>query len=95
MGILVIDVPDKWGMFLLRKWDVDLGGIHSNGPDLCHCSFICEYNVKLHSEKEKKHHVENPKNPSYEYFYHTDRLEIIIATLSFLPQLKKKLKMKR
>ena len=26
MDILVIDVPDKWGMLLSRKWDVDLGG---------------------------------------------------------------------
>ena len=26
MDIIVINVPDKWGMLLSRKWDVHLGG---------------------------------------------------------------------
>ena len=28
--------------------------------------------VKLHIEKEKKYHVENPKKPLNEYVYNTD-----------------------
>ena len=51
--------------------------------------------VKLHSEKEKKHHVENPKKPSNEYVYHTYSLGNYLSTLPFWPQLKKNLKMKR
>ena len=42
MDILVIDVPDKWGMFLSRKWGATLGGsIQWIGPmPLCqHLSF--------------------------------------------------------
>ena len=27
MDIVVVDVPDAWGMLLFRKWASDLGGI--------------------------------------------------------------------
>ena len=74
MDILVIDVLDKWGMLLSRKWAADLGG--SIQMDWTYGTFpLSEYTtMKLHSEKEKKHHVENPKKPSNEYVYHTDSL---------------------
>ena len=51
MDILVIDVPNKWGMFLSRKWDVDLGG--SIQMDKTYAIVpLFEYTmVKLHSEK--------------------------------------------
>ena len=67
MDILVIDVPDKWGMLLSRKWDVYLGG--SIQMDWTYAIVpLSEYTmVNFHSEKEKKHHVENPKKPSNEY----------------------------
>ena len=54
MDILVIDVPDKWGMLLSRKWDVDLGG--SIQMEWTYATVpLLEYTmVKLHSEKEKK-----------------------------------------
>ena len=95
MDILVIDVPEKWGMFRSRKWDVDLGGsIHM---DWTYATVPLFENtmVKLHSEKEKKHHVENPKNPSNEYVYHTNNLGNHSCYFTFLAQLKKKLQMKR
>ena len=52
---------------------------------------LSEYTmVKLHSEKEKKHHVENPKNPSNEYVYHTDSLGNYSFYSTFLALVKQK-----
>ena len=48
--------------------------------------------VKLHSEKEKKHHVENPKKPSNEYVYHTDGLGNYSCYSTFLAPVKEKFK---
>ena len=48
--------------------------------------------VKLHSEKEKKHHVENPKNPSNEYVYHIDSLGNYSCYSTFLASVKEKIK---
>ena len=48
--------------------------------------------VKLHSEKEKKHHVENPKKPSNEYVNHTDSLGNYSCYATFLAPVKEKIK---
>ena len=54
MDILVIDVPDKWGMFLSRKWGATLGG--SIQMDWTYATVLAsEFSlVKLYSEKRKK-----------------------------------------
>ena len=64
MDILVIDVPDKWGMLLSRKWGATLGG--SIQMDWTYATVpASEFSlVKLYSEKEKRHHVENPGSSS-------------------------------
>ena len=72
MDILVINVTHKWGMFLSRKWVADLGGSIQMDCTYATVPLSKDTMVKLHSEKEKKHHVENPKKPSNEYVYHTD-----------------------
>ena len=95
MYILVIYVPNKLGMLLSRKWAIDLGG--SIQMDWTYATItLSEYTmVKLHSEKEKKHHVENLKNPSIEYVYHTYSLGNYSCYSTFLAPVKKNLKMKR
>ena len=72
MDILVIDVANKWGMLLSRKWGTTLGG--SIQMDWTYATVpASEFSlVKLYSEKEKRHHVENPQRPLNEYAYHTD-----------------------
>jgi hypothetical protein len=35
MNVLVIDVPDAWGMILYRPWDTTLGGIFTYEFLLC------------------------------------------------------------
>ena len=64
MDILVIDVPDKWGMLLSRKFGATLGG--SIQMDWTYATIPASEDslVKLHTEKERRHHVENLGNPS-------------------------------
>ena len=53
MDILVIDVPDAWGMLLSRKWGAALGGnIHM---DISYATIPVSDNafVKLHREKKE------------------------------------------
>ena len=71
MDILIIDVLDKWGMLLSRKWAIDLGGSVQMDWTYATVPLSEDTMVKLHSEKENKHNVENPKNPSNEYVYNT------------------------
>ena len=67
MDILVIDVPDAWGMLLSRKWGATLGG--SIQMDLSYATIPFSENafVKLHREKERKFHVEDPNEPMNEF----------------------------
>ena len=61
MDILIIDVPDAWGMLLSRKWVATMGG--NIQMDLSYATIPSFENsfVKLHREKERKFHVEDPK----------------------------------
>ena len=67
MDILVIDVPDAWGMLLSRKWGATLG--ESIQMDLSYATIPFSENtfVKLHREKERKFHVEDPNEPMNEF----------------------------
>ena len=95
MDILIIDVPEKWGMLLSRKWVADLGGSIQMDWNYSTAPLSKDTILKFHSEKEKKHHVENPKKPSNEYVYHTISLGNYSCYSIFFPQLIKILKMKR
>ena len=46
----------------------------------------------MHSEKEKKYHVENPKKPFNEYVYNTDYLGNYSCYSTFLAPVKEKFK---
>ena len=92
MDILVIDVPDKWGMLLSRKWGATLGG--SIQMDWTYATVpALEFSlVKLYSEKEKRHHVENPQRPLNEYAYHTDEHGTYQINSTFLEPLQEEIK---
>jgi hypothetical protein len=74
MDIVVIDVPDVWGMLLNRKAAADLGGslqmdlFYSTLPTLDGSTF------KLTREVYRKYHVEDPKNPKNELKYDDEGL---------------------
>jgi ribonuclease HI len=62
MDIVVIDVPNVWGMLLNRKADADLGG--SLQMDLSYATLPTPdgNTFKLNREVYRKYHVEDPKN---------------------------------
>jgi hypothetical protein len=65
MDILVIDVPDAWGMFLSRTWSSALGGFLS--MNLTHAYIPMgdgTYEI-LHNREKKDTHVMNLRGPSY------------------------------
>jgi hypothetical protein len=69
MDVVVIDVPDAWGMLLSRKWAASLGG--SLQMDLSYATIpTCDNTfVRLNREQEKRYHVEDPKDPMNELVY--------------------------
>jgi hypothetical protein len=69
MDIVVIDVPDAWGMFLSRKTTADLGG--SIQMDLTYATIPTPDGAmfRLNRELERKYHVEDPKKPINEFVY--------------------------
>jgi hypothetical protein len=74
MDIVVIDVPDVWGMLLNRKAAVDLGG--SLQMDLSYATLSTPNGstFKLTREMYRKYHVEDPKNPKNELKYDDEGL---------------------
>lgn len=63
MDILVIDVPDAWGMLLSRKWGATLGV--SIQMDLSYATIPFSENtlVKLYRERERKFMWKIQMNP--------------------------------
>jgi hypothetical protein len=62
MDVVVIDVPDAWGMLLSRKWAATLGG--SLQMDLSYATIPIgdEGYATLYNEPRIKNHVEDPNN---------------------------------
>jgi hypothetical protein len=74
MDIVVIDVPDAWGMLLNRKAAADLGG--NLQMDLS-CATIPTPDgntFKLNRELYRRYHIEYPRNPKSELKYNADDL---------------------
>jgi len=92
MNILVIDVPDGWGMLLSRKWAATLGGTLQ--MDLSYATIPSSENsfVKLYREKERKCHVEDPKEPMNEFIYHMHEIGNYEMPLDFLASFKERFK---
>jgi hypothetical protein len=69
MDIVVIDVPDAWGMLLSRKTDADLSG--NLQMDLTHATIPTPNGsmFRLNRELERKYHVEDPRNPTNDIVY--------------------------
>lgn len=67
MDIVVVYVPDAWGMLLSRKWASDLGGsIQMNWSYAMIPSPRGDVFVRLNREPERKYHIEDPKRPHNE-----------------------------
>jgi hypothetical protein len=92
MDVVVIDVPDAWGMLLSRKWAASLGG--SLQMDLSYATIpTCDNTfVRLTREQEKKYHVEDPKEPMNELVYETEGLGNYAILSNSLAPIKEKIK---
>jgi hypothetical protein len=65
MNIVVIDVPDAWGMLLSRSWSTSLGGFLS--MDLTHAHIPMgdgTFEILYSRERDEKH-VMDPNSPDY------------------------------
>ena len=69
MDIVVIDVPDAWGMLISRKTAADLGG--NLQMDLTYATIPTPNGsmFRLNRELERKYHVEDPRNPKNDIVY--------------------------
>jgi hypothetical protein len=69
MDIVVIDVPDTWGMLLNRKTAADLGG--SLQMDLTYATIPTPNGLefRLNRELERKYHVEDPRKKENEIVF--------------------------
>jgi hypothetical protein len=69
MDIVVVDVPDTWGMLLSRKTAADLGG--SLQMDLTYATIPTPNGLefKLNRELERKYHVEDPRKKKNELVF--------------------------
>lgn len=64
VDIVVIDVPDSWGMLLCRKFTFVLGRFLQ--IDLYYAT-IGENFIALHREPLRKYHMEDPRNPMNDF----------------------------
>ena len=86
MDIVVIDVPDAWGMLLSKIWAVDLGG--NLQMDLTYATIPTPEGtmVRLNRELERKYHVEDSKNPRNELKYKSNGIGnyVILSNCRFI-----------
>ena len=94
MNVVVIDVPNAWGMLLSRKWSSSLGGnLHMD----LFCATIptCENSFSiLHKERLKKIHVEDedPQDPMNGPCYVEEELENYAILSNSLEPIKEEIK---
>jgi hypothetical protein len=65
MNIVVIDVPDAWGMLLSRSWSATLGGFLSMDLTHAHIPMGDGHLRFLYSQHVVKNHVMDPNHPNY------------------------------
>ena len=89
MDVVVIDVPDNWGMLLSRKWAATLGGYIQ--MDWTYSTILASKNTRviLHREKLRKQHVENPKSLEMNLYIALITLETMLSCQISWPLLRK------
>ena len=92
MDVVVIDIPNNWGMLLSRKWVATLG--EHIQMDWTYAIIPASKNTRviLHREKERKRHVENPKKSGNEFVHCTDNLGNYAILSNFMAPIKENIK---
>jgi hypothetical protein len=69
MDVIVVDIPNTWGMILCREWDATLG--RSLQMDLSYATILFgdQYCITLHNEKNRMEHIErcNHGHSNYDF----------------------------
>ena len=82
MTIVVIDVPDAWGMLLSRSWSTTLGGFLSMDLTHAHIPMGDGTFETLYSQRVAKNHVADP-NGRYYYDVGPHIIEYDLSNLPF------------
>ena len=84
MDIVVVDVPDAWGMLISRKTTVDFGG--NIQMDLTYDTIpsLDGTMIRLNMELERRYHIEDRKHPRSEFKYKEDELGNYAILANFL-----------
>jgi hypothetical protein len=94
MDVLVIDVPDAWGMLISRKWGATMGGCLN--MDLSYATIPLPppstESIRLLRETERKFHIEDPKEPMNEFICHMTDMGSFSVCSNFLAPVKEKFK---
>ena len=94
MDVLVIDVPDPWGMLFSRKWAATMGGCIQ--MDLYYATIpllgSSSGSARLLREKERKFHIEDLKEPMNEFVYYEHDTRCYEVVSNFLDLVKEKFK---
>jgi hypothetical protein len=85
MDVLIIDVPDAWGMLLSRKWRAHMGGCLN--MDL---TFATIPYPRLFRETERKYRIEDPKEPMNEFICQMSDMGNISICSNFLAPVEEK-----
>jgi hypothetical protein len=78
MNIVVIDVPDAWGMLLSRSWSTALGGFLSMDITHAHIPIGNDTFEVLYSRERARKHVTDPNGPDYTSEYEFDEVPVTI-----------------
>jgi ribonuclease HI len=94
MDVLVIDVPDAWGMLLSRKWGATMGGCLNKDLTFATIPYAppSTESFKLFREKEKKYHIEDPKDQFNEFLCQVSYMGDFSICSNFLAPTQEKFK---
>jgi hypothetical protein len=75
MDVLVIDVPDAWGMLSFKEMGSSMGGCLNMDLTFATIPYPppSTENFRLFREKERKYHIEDPKEQFNEFICQTSR----------------------
>jgi ribonuclease HI len=94
MDVLVIDVLDAWRMLLSRKWGAHMGGFLNMDLTFASTPYPppSTENSRFFREKERKYHIEDPKEPFNEFLCQVSDMGNFSICSNFLAPVQEKFK---
>jgi hypothetical protein len=94
MDVLVIDVPNAWGMLLSRKWGAHMGACLNMDLTFATIPYPppSTENFRLFREVERKYHIKDPKEKFNEFLCQTSDMGKFSICSNFLASAEEKFK---